>query len=112
MISVLVTQGFAPTGTASGEDACHLLAGGSPSIAVVVSDVNMPGMGGEDLNQELASRWPAIPVILMSGYPPRQEAGDGLGGASDQSVRARIRLQKPFSSHQIAVAMRTALCSG
>jgi CheY-like chemotaxis protein len=109
MVNVLAWLGYSPVDTPSGEGGCAVLAKGDPQVAVVISDVKMPGMDGESFLKELAIRWPALPVILMSG--------DSSGaGASDHAIRSGrqappVRLQKPFSSQQIAVAVRTALQS-
>jgi DNA-binding NtrC family response regulator len=35
---------------------------------VVFSDVVMPGMSGIELGSELRQRYPALPVVLTSGY--------------------------------------------
>jgi len=39
-----------------------------PNLAVVVSDVVMPGRSGDDLFGEVARRRPSVPVLLMTGY--------------------------------------------
>jgi PAS domain S-box-containing protein len=39
-----------------------------PSLAVVVSDVVMPGRSGDDLLTEISRRRPSLPVLLMTGY--------------------------------------------
>jgi two-component system cell cycle sensor histidine kinase/response regulator CckA len=38
-----------------------------PSLAVVVSDVVMPGRSGDDLLTEISRRRPSLPVLLMTG---------------------------------------------
>jgi signal transduction histidine kinase/ActR/RegA family two-component response regulator len=108
IVSVLNSLGYSPVDASSGEDACSVLSS-DPSIAVVISDIRMPGMGGESLVKEMARQWPAIPVVLVSGYPsplaerPFVDAGAGAAGEGPQ------RLQKPFTSLQIATAMSAAL---
>ncbi|HTU98981.1 MAG TPA: ATP-binding protein [Luteitalea sp.] len=39
-----------------------------PGLAIVISDVVMPGRSGDDLFTELARRRPGLPVLLMTGY--------------------------------------------
>jgi CheY-like chemotaxis protein len=66
------------------------LAQDGPPIDLVLSDVVMPGgISGAQLAEEVAIRWPGLPVILMSGFARELE----------QSER-RI-LQKPFSIAQL-----------
>ena len=40
-----------------------------PSIVLVISDVRMPGVDGFDFMRVLRHRFPALPVVLMSGDP-------------------------------------------
>jgi two-component system cell cycle sensor histidine kinase/response regulator CckA len=69
-------------------------------IRMVLSDVVMPRLGGEDLANELRSRDPAIPVLLMSGYSSPADGPDAVG------VR---RLSKPWTGEDLARAVRSAL---
>ncbi|MDQ6613411.1 MAG: ATP-binding protein [Actinomycetota bacterium] len=111
MARVLSWLGYAATEADSAEAAISVLSSGVNSIAVVVSDVMMPGMGGESLARVVANRWPPLPVILVSGYPisvPTDRAADPAGRGE---MRPPIRLQKPFSSRQMAAAIETALSS-
>lgn len=51
-----------------------------PAVAVV-TDLRMPGMGGVELLRRLRERWPALPVLVVSGWP----VDDGVprpGGAT------------------------------
>jgi two-component system, cell cycle sensor histidine kinase and response regulator CckA len=50
-------------------------------VDLVITDLVMPGMGGRVLGQELARRYPELPVIWMSGHPrevdfPREMPGE------------------------------------
>ncbi len=42
-----------------------------PSIALVISDMNMPFMTGVDLYQELQSQGSQLPFILLTGDDPK-----------------------------------------
>src|SRR5271170_6557500 len=54
---------------ASGEEALALLTGGiEPSVAVILSDINMPGMDGLQLLGEIKERFPDLPVMMVSAY--------------------------------------------
>jgi DNA-binding NtrC family response regulator len=60
---------------ASADDALPMLES-SPSIALVVTDICMPGrMDGLKLAQVIWSRWPCLPVIVTSG---NRSVPDGL----------------------------------
>lgn len=61
----------------SGEEALEIV-GDSPPDAVF-TDVVMPGMGGLELAEELRRRWPALPIVLTTGYSDKVTA-IGTGG--------------------------------
>lgn len=107
LTNLLKRLGYTATEASSGEEALSWLEDHAPSIAVVVCDVIMPGMGGENLATSINARWPAVPVILVSGYPPPPLAADALEDSSP--ALPILRLQKPFSSRQMAQALDTAL---
>ena len=80
-------------------DALSALQRGS-KIMLVLSDIVMPGdMNGVALAQEIANRYPQLPVLLTSGY-------------SDvaQTAASQFRiLRKPFQVHALEKAIREAL---
>lgn len=65
------------------------------TAACLITDIQMPGMSGLDLQRHLAASGNRIPVILMTGFPKeqaRQQArADGAVGY----------LAKPFESRQL-----------
>ena len=85
----------------NGKEALAYLDQQSASVTAVVSDVMMPVMGGDDLARAVARRWPAIPVVLISGNPMPQSPGNVAGEP--------VRLNKPFTSNQLAEALRVAI---
>jgi CheY-like chemotaxis protein len=53
----------------SGEGALDMLARGvRPELIVILSDINMPGMDGLTLLQEIRARWPELPVMMVTAY--------------------------------------------
>ncbi len=38
-------------------------------VDLVIADINMPGMDGLALTDEVKARWPELPVLLVSGRP-------------------------------------------
>jgi CheY-like chemotaxis protein len=53
----------------SGEQALDLLAGEiQPTLIVILSDINMPGMDGLQLLAEIKQRRPDLPVMMVTAY--------------------------------------------
>lgn len=98
---LLELLGYEVVAVASGEAALALESGGS--FHVLLTDYVLPGLDGVTLAQKLLARWPAVQVILMSGY------------AEDEFVRQAVAsgqlrfLAKPFDLHALASEVRAAL---
>ena len=68
----------------SGEDALGQLAKGiEPRLIVILSDINMPGMDGLALLQEIKERRPDLPVIMVTAYgdEERRQRASEFGAA-------------------------------
>jgi DNA-binding NtrC family response regulator len=103
LVRSLVCRALARTGfdvfeAGNGEAALELVRAGD--FELVISDVQMPIMGGLELAQRLKRVRPELPVILVSGH---FELSDGQN-AADYGAFAVLR--KPFS---ITELQRTAL---
>lgn len=64
----LERSGYRVLEAGSGEAALELLEGEARGAALVLLDLTMPGMGGEEALRELRRRRPHLPVVLSSGY--------------------------------------------
>ncbi len=72
-------------------------------VAVVVSDIRMPGMDGRQLAQRIAAQDADLPVILMTGHGDIEQAVAALRqGAYDF-------LAKPFASDRLIESVRRAV---
>ena len=78
----LELAGQAVVSAAGGEDALKLLA--AQAVALVVSDVRMMPMDGISLLKEIRSRFPHLPVVLMTAYADVDRAVEAMrAGACD-----------------------------
>ncbi len=88
LVEVLRLEGYEVSSVRSASEALLRLA--SEPFGLLITDNSMPGMSGLDLLAEARSRWPELPVILMTAY-----------GSIDVSIRAHELgaagyLLKPF----------------
>ena len=74
-------------------------------ISLIILDMVMPEMGGKDVFRLLKEINPAVKVLICSGFS--QEGFEGIENLLAQGADGFI--QKPFSCHDIASAMRKAL---
>lgn len=86
LADTLALGGYDYLEAADGEAALALLQ--RESVAMVVSDVNMPGMDGHALLRVLRERHPQLPVLLMTAYGTVQNAVAAMReGAVDYLVK-------------------------
>jgi len=86
----------------NGEEAFRMVETHHPELALVISDVVMPIMGGGDLLQRLDSTFSDLPIVLMSGHTSR-EVGEDL------RALASGFLAKPFGRQSLIQVVRKAI---
>jgi two-component system, cell cycle sensor histidine kinase and response regulator CckA len=76
---------------ASAEQALEMHEAHEPEVALVLTDLVMPGMGGLRLVSELRERGVPVPVVMMSGYVAESARGsiDGVSAWVQKPVRVR-----------------------
>jgi CheY-like chemotaxis protein/nitrogen-specific signal transduction histidine kinase len=102
----LAARGFHVLQAADGVQALKLAREHEGEIALLVTDVVMPVMGGVELYQVLGQERPETAVLYMSGYTESDHAE--LYALASQGRY----LQKPFSIHYLAVKVEQALSIG
>ena len=80
-------------GVGSGEQALELLARGG-SFDLLLTDLGLPGMSGEELAKRVRGQFPMLPVVIASGYGRSGMQGEGLQFIS-----------KPYSSVDLQQAL-------
>ena len=99
----LDAAGYAVKTASSAEQALEALAG--YPVDLVISDVKMPGMGGEGLLREVLEKWPEVPVILLTAFGNIPDAVSSIRtGAADY-------LTKPFDGHELLARVKDILSS-
>jgi CheY-like chemotaxis protein len=72
-------------------------------LRIVLLDLTMPRMGGDEALRHLRELQPGLPVVLTSGYGERET----LRGLSD--LRPEAFLQKPFRVPELQRLVRSVL---
>ena len=86
---------------ASGEQALERLAGEiEPQLIVILSDINMPGMDGLTLLQQVKQRFPDLPVMMITAY------GDDERRRRAVDYGAAEFITKPVDFHSLKEQLR------
>ena len=102
VVRLLERQRWRVRACAGGDEALETLARAGGAVDVVLTDYSMPGMTGAALAVAVRQRWPALPVVLMTGY-----ADDVATGEAAASALAGV-LRKPFTAEELAGTLARA----
>ena len=93
--------GYVATAYSSAEE--YLRSDGLPNTSCLITDVQMPGMSGADLQAHLITKGNTTPVIFMTAF-------------ANEKMRTRVLeagafgyLQKPFDNDALVQCLETAL---
>jgi DNA-binding NtrC family response regulator len=100
LVRAIPDMGFEVAGLGSAEQALRRLETLTPSIAII--DLNLPGMSGLELFEQLRQRWPRVQVVILTGY--------GSLDAARQSIRLGVAdfLTKPCTLGELEQALDRA----
>ncbi len=97
---MLNSAGFSVTLAADGQQGVALFAQDAHNIDLVLLDLSMPGMSGEETFQALRQIAPTVPILLSSGYNQTEATqrfvGQELAGF----------LQKPYTTEMLLAKVR------
>jgi signal transduction histidine kinase/ActR/RegA family two-component response regulator len=103
---ILEKNGYRVLLAGDGEEALVILRDRSADIALVVSDVVMPRMGGRELYEQARAEGIATPFLFTSGYTDRIAAE---AAALDPTIPV---LPKPWTWHELSGSVRAAIDEG
>ncbi|HEX6643188.1 MAG TPA: response regulator [Gemmatimonadales bacterium] len=104
--SALEEAGYAVLEAGDGVEALTTLRRTDGQVKLVLSDVVMPRMGGQELARELREERPGLPLLFMSGYQGEDVTDRGLIGPGEPFM------QKPFAPEELARRVRAILDGG
>ncbi len=97
---VLTGRGYEIDAAENGKDALLVLAGGK--VDIILLDLKMPVMGGEEVLEKVAAEYPHIPVIIITGHGTVDTAVECMkNGAYDF-------ITKPFQIDQFLITIKRA----
>lgn len=102
-VRILTRYGYRVLEAPGVEIALALLDEPTANVDLVLSDVAMPGLSGQDLFRAISQSRPGLPVALMSGYALGVYAPVGL---IEEGVRV---LSKPFTQEDLLGFVTEAL---
>jgi PAS domain S-box-containing protein len=100
---VLESQGYAVLEAASGADALAMAASRGGAFDLLLTDVVMPGLQGNQLAEQLWAERPDLPVLYVSGFVENKVISQG------NSRKGVAFLPKPFSADALGAAVRRVL---
>ena len=79
----------------SGEEALAFLRQpGSTDIALILSDINMPGMTGFELLEKVKSEYPELKVMMISAYGDEERTQTAMRLGADELLAKPIDFKK------------------
>jgi CheY-like chemotaxis protein len=96
-------HGYEVLEASNGREALQVIAGASPLPSLVLLDLAMPVMGGDEVLPILEEKYPRLKILLSSGYP-EEEARSGFPSGSIASF-----LKKPYTTVELADKVSQAL---
>ena len=102
-VLALRSRGYTVLVAANGLEALERSREHEGPLALLVSDLRMPGMGGRELAEKLERERPETRVLFVTGFTEDESLREGGGGEE------RVVLQKPFTASSLARKVRQVL---
>ncbi len=106
LTTILAKQGYRTLSASDGVEAISHFTTHSTEIALVITDVDMPHIGGGALARILNLQSPGLPLLVISGLPHNE--GDASEVAAARKL-AQAFLLKPFSHETLLATVHTLL---
>lgn len=106
MITGLERMGYDVLHCQNGAEALEALKAETGHYSLVITDYKMPGMTGLDLALQVTKLYPALPIVMVSGYS-EEKLESRSGGTSIRRV-----LKKPVRLRQLADCISEILGPG
>ncbi|WP_305043081.1 ATP-binding protein [Geoalkalibacter sp.] len=105
--SMLRRLGYQVTATCFPREALAIFRRDPQAFDLVITDLTMPQMSGDQLAEEIARERQSIPIILCTGFAAR--LGDLRASGQEPPPQIREVVLKPFDRSDLALAIRRVL---
>jgi two-component system, cell cycle sensor histidine kinase and response regulator CckA len=102
-VRILERRGYNVVAAGSADDALRVFPDIADSVALLVTDIIMPGLNGIELARRLQFMKPGLRVLFTSGY-----TADAMSGETVLPAGTAF-LEKPFTPRSLAVTVRELL---
>lgn len=101
--AMLTKLGYRVTAFTDPRQALEFLQDGSRTLALLMTDLSMPGLSGVDLIREAMRLNPDLPAVLLTGY------GKAFDSKAAVSLNISEVMHKPFTMENLSSAIQAAL---
>jgi CheY-like chemotaxis protein len=109
LADLLEGDGYEVVLASDGAEALHTARRMGATLDALVTDLNMPRMGGEDLIHALRDDRPGLPIVVVTGSPPRGGAEELLREGGGYGHLALVC--KPVNYAELLDSLRQAIAS-
>lgn len=100
LTKILERDGYRVLAAEDGVAALEILE--KEDVAIVLSDLQMPRMGGFDLLKKIKGDHPGVGIVMMTSYGDTYTVKDALLLGADEYIT------KPFKNHEISLVVERA----
>ena len=100
VVDTLTDEGHSVLAAASGEDALDRLDGQQQNPDLLIVDLRMPGMSGQEFVRRQRECGESIPVVVLSGSSEAKQVGQELGAVAV--------IHKPFDLDELIRVVKRA----
>ena len=105
--TILRDNGYETFLADGGDEALAVCKSAACCFDLMITDVAMPRMNGQELAECMNLRHPEAPIIFVSGYPKSRKILAGLTGLGLRN--GYTYLEKPFTGKDLLAIVRTVL---
>ncbi len=100
---LLTELGYRVTAFDSSEAALSFFKDGSMDADLLITDMNMPTLCGDELARQVLALFPKLPIIICTGF------SDNLDEEKAKQIGIRAYLVKPVTKRRMAACIRSLL---